>query len=31
MRYTRHELERLRESPLVVRPLNLPPAEEYMG
>lgn len=31
MRYTRDELERLRESPLVVRPPNLPPAEDYMG
>ncbi|KFX85979.1 hypothetical protein O988_09827, partial [Pseudogymnoascus sp. VKM F-3808] len=31
MRYTRDELEHLRDSPLVVRPVNLPPAEEYMG
>lgn len=31
MRYTRDELERLRESPLVVRPPNLPPSEEYIG
>lgn len=29
--YTPAQLLQLRESPLVVRPTNLPPAEEWMG
>jgi len=31
VRYTAEFLLYLRESPLCVKPLNLPPAEEWMG
>lgn len=30
-RYSREELLKLKDSPLVVKPPQLPPAEEWMG
>jgi hypothetical protein len=31
IRYTPEELKHLRDSPLVVKPPGLPPAEQWMG